>query len=36
MLKLFDILEKGLGTVSPPHLAYDFSRKMFFVLYSVN
>ena len=23
----FDILEKGLGRVSPPHPMYDFSRK---------
>ena len=32
----FDFLEKGLGTVSPPHFVYDFSRKMFPKLYSVN
>ena len=24
----FDFLEKGLGIVSPPHLKYDFSRKV--------
>ena len=30
----FDFLEKDLGIVSIPHLAYDFSRKMF-LLYSV-
>ena len=35
MLK-FDNLQKGLGIVSPPHFVYDFSRKMFFMLYSVN
>ena len=29
----FDFLEKGLGLVSPPHVVYDFSRKMFFMLY---
>ena len=32
----FDFLEKGLGIVSPPHFVYDFSRKMFFMLYSIN
>ena len=32
----FDFLEKGLGVVSPPHFMYDFSRKMFFMLYSIN
>ena len=31
----FDILEEGLGIVSPPHFVYDFSRKMFFMLYSI-
>ena len=25
----FDVLEKSLGIVSPPHFAYDFSTKMF-------
>ena len=25
----FDFLEKSLGIVSPPHFAYNFSRKMF-------
>ena len=29
----FDFLEKGLGIVSPPHFAYDFSRKMFHVIF---
>ena len=33
MLK-FDCLEKGLGIVSPPHFVYDFSRKIFIILYS--
>ena len=28
--------EKGLGLVSLPHSAYDFSRKMFLVLHSTN
>ena len=32
----FDSLEKELGIVSPPRLGYDFSRKMFLVLYSIN
>ena len=31
----FDFLEKGLGIVSPPHLLYDFSRKMYLKLYSI-
>ena len=25
-----------LGLVSPPHFVYDFSRKIFFMLYSIN
>ena len=32
----FDFSEKGLGLVSPPHFVYDFSEKMFPVLYSIN
>ena len=32
----FDFLEKGLEVVSPPHFVYDFSRKMFLMLYSIN
>ena len=28
--------EKGLGTVSSPYFAYDFSRKMLLMLYSIN
>ena len=35
MLNL-DILEKSLEIVPPTHIVYDFSRKMFFVLYSIN
>ena len=35
MLNL-DLLDKGLGIVSPAHLVYDFSKKMFLLLYSVN
>ena len=29
------ILEKGLGVVSSFHFVYDFSRKIFFWLYSI-
>ena len=32
----FDFIDKGLGIVSPTHFAYDFSTKMFFMLYSIN
>ena len=32
----FDFLEKDLGIVSPLHLLYDFSRRMFLMLYSIN
>ena len=32
----FDLLEKGLGINSPPHFLYDFSRKVFHMLYSTN
>ena len=35
MLK-FVFLEKGLGIVSPTYFVYSFSRKIFFVLYSIN
>ena len=35
MLK-FDFLEKGLGIVSPSQFLYDFSKKMFLVLCSIN
>ena len=31
-----DFLEKGLELVSSPHIVYDFSRKMFLMLYSIN
>ena len=31
----FDILEYGLRIVSPPHFVYNFSRKMFIMLYSI-
>ena len=34
-MRNFDFLEKGLGMVSPPHLVYDFSRKMFPMLSSI-
>ena len=32
----FDFLNKGLGIVSPAHFVYDFSTKMFLMLYSIN
>ena len=32
----FNFPEKGLRLVSPPHFVYDFSRKMFIMLYSIN
>ena len=35
MLNL-DFSDKGLGIVPPSHFVYDFSIKMFFMLYSVN
>ena len=35
MLNL-DILEKGLEIASPPHFVYDFFKKIFVVLYSIN
>ena len=31
----FDFIENSLGIVSPPHFAYDFSRKMFLILYYI-
>ena len=31
----FDFLDKGLGIVSRAYFVYDFSTKMFFMLYSV-
>ena len=32
----FDFLDKVLGLVFPPHLVYDFSRRIFLMLYSIN
>ena len=32
----FEFLEKGLGIVSLPPVVYDFSRKMFLMLYPIN
>ena len=32
----FEFLDKGLGIVSPAHFVYDFSTKMFLMLYSIN
>ena len=29
-------LEKGLGIVSTPHFVYDFTRKRFLMLYSID
>ena len=31
-----DFFEKGLGKVSPPHVQYSFSRKIFLMVYSIN
>ena len=30
-----DFFEKGLGIILPPQFLYDFSRKIFFILYSI-
>ena len=32
----FDFSAKGLGIISPPHFVFDFSAKMFLMLYSIN
>ena len=32
----FEFLEKSLGIVSLPPFVYDFSRKMFLMLYPIN
>ena len=32
----FEFLDKGLGIVSPANFVYDFSTKMFLMLYSIN
>ena len=32
----FDILGNGLGIVSSAHFVYEFSTKMFLILYSAN
>ena len=32
----FDLLDKGLGIVSPARFVYDFSTEMFLMLYSIN
>ena len=32
----FDFLDKGLAIVSLAYFAYDFSTKMFLMLYSIN
>ena len=31
-----DFLEKNLIIVSPPHFVFDFSRKMYHILYSID
>ena len=33
---IFYFLEKDLGIVSPPYFVYDFSTKVFLMLYSIN
>ena len=32
----FDILDEGLGIVSAAHFVYDFSTKLFLMIYSIN
>ena len=32
----FSFPDKSLGLVSPPYFVYNFSRKMFLMLYSIN
>ena len=32
----FDFLEKVVGIVSPPTFLYDFSIKLFLIIYSIN
>ena len=32
----FDFFKKGLGIDSPPYFVYDFLRKIFLMLYSIN
>ena len=32
----FNFPEKGLRLASPPYFVYDFLRKMFLMLYSIN
>ena len=32
----FNFLEENQGLVYPPDFVYDFSRKMFFMLHSIN
>ena len=33
---ILDFLDKGLGIVSPAYFVYNFSTKMFLMLYSIN
>ena len=32
----FEILEKGLSIVSPQYFVYNFSRKIFLIIYPTN
>ena len=32
----FDILDEGLGIVSPAHFVHDFLTELFLMLYSIN
>ena len=32
----FDFIETGMGLVYPPYFVYDFSKKLFHMLYSIN
>ena len=32
----FNFPEKNLGLATSPHFVYDFSQKMFLMLYSIN
>ena len=35
-MRNFDLMEKSLWLPYPPHFVYDFSRKIFLKLYSIN
>ena len=36
ILKFVSFRRRSLGIISTPHFEYDFSRKLFFILYSIN